>query len=68
MKLFFGFAIAVVACHAPTQNHTDAASSDPPPTCTKLGAPCMFAPGKLGSCVEVERIDGPAAFVCQSQH
>ncbi len=69
MKSFFGFlAIAVLACQAPAQNHADAAAGDPPTACTKLGAPCTFAPGKLGSCVEVEHIDGPAAFVCQSQH
>ena len=31
-----------------------------------LGAPCMFAPGKLGTCVEAEKPAG--TFVCQSQH
>jgi hypothetical protein len=62
------FFVLVVACkQAP--NVTDAAtSSDPPTTCTKLGVPCTFAPGKLGMCVEVEQTSGASAFVCQSQH
>jgi len=61
------FVLMLVACkQAPSFG--DAASSEPPPTCTKLGAPCTFAPGKLGSCVEVERTSGASAFTCQSQH
>ncbi len=43
-------------------------SAAPASTCTKLGAPCTVSPGKLGTCVEVERPEGPSAFVCQSQH
>jgi hypothetical protein len=68
LSSFFGVLAITVACQAPAQNHVDAASGEPPATCTKLGASCTFSPGKLGSCVEVERIEGPAAFVCQSQH
>ena len=61
------FFVLVVACkQAP--NVADAATSDPPATCTKLGVPCTVAPGKLGTCVEVEQTSGASAFVCQSQH
>jgi len=41
-------------------------SDEPPATCAKAGDSCMFAPGKLGLCVEP--LDGGAALVCQSQH
>ena len=62
-------ALVVVACKQ-VPSGTDAAATigDPPATCTKLGAPCTFAPGKLGACVEVEQTSGASAFVCQSQH
>ena len=62
-------AIVLVACkQAPTVADAAATSSDPPTTCTKLGSPCTVAPGKLGTCVEVEQTSGASAFVCQSQH
>ncbi|GAC1365151.1 MAG: hypothetical protein NVSMB47_16560 [Polyangiales bacterium] len=41
-------------------------SADPPSTCTRIGDACMFAPGKLGLCIEP--LDGGATPVCQSQH
>ena len=67
MKRLF-FVVMVVACKQ-TPSTTDAATtSDPPTTCTKLGAPCTVAPGKLGTCVEVEQTSGASAFTCQSQH
>jgi hypothetical protein len=66
MKRLF-FVMVLVACKQ-TVAVADAASSDPAATCTKLGAPCTFAPGKLGSCVEVEKTSGESAFTCQSQH
>ena len=59
--------LVVVACkRAPSI--ADASSSEPPATCTKLGAPCTVAPGKLGTCVEIEKTSGESAFTCQSQH
>jgi hypothetical protein len=64
-------AALVVGCQAPAhgvKGDAAASGSDPPTTCTQLGAPCTFAPGKLGSCVEIERPEGPSSFVCQSQH
>lgn len=70
------FVVMLVACKQ-TPSTTDAATtSDPPTTCTKLGAPCTVAPGKLGTCVEVEQsfsvsggdAAGASAFTCQSQH
>ncbi len=65
MKAAFTLALALVACHAPPSAQRDAAAEA---ACTKLGAPCTFAPGKLGTCVEVEQPSGPSTFVCQSQH
>lgn len=60
--------IVLVACNRAPSAAADASASDPPAVCTKLGAPCTFAPGKLGSCVEIERTSGASAFTCQSQH
>ena len=59
----------LAACRAPARAHDDGGSSGEPPTaCTQLGATCTVSPGKLGTCVEVERTSGPSSFVCQSQH
>ena len=58
-------ALALLACHAPPSARRDAGAEA---ACTTLGTPCTFAPGKLGSCVEVEHPSGPSTFVCQSQH
>ena len=61
------FMLVLAACkQAPSI--ADAASTDPPATCTKLGAPCTVAPGKLGTCVEIEKTTGESMFTCQSQH
>ncbi len=57
--------VLVIACHAPPAVERDAGASA---ECTKLGATCTFAPGKLGTCVEVEHTSGASSFVCQSQH
>lgn len=58
--------LALVAC-PPT---TDAAkTSGPVEICTKAGEQCMFAPGKIGLCVEKPQpCDGKPCFSCQSQH
>jgi len=56
--------VLLLSCHAPLQVERDASTAE----CTKLGATCTFAPGKLGTCVEVEHTSGPSTFVCQSQH
>jgi len=63
--LFIVLATAALGCQSPARADKDAAA---PSACEKLGSPCTFAPGKLGTCVEVERPEGPSAFVCQSQH
>jgi len=34
--------------------------------CTAVGQSCVFAPGKLGLCVE--SVDGNPKYICQSQH
>ncbi|HSQ62616.1 MAG TPA: hypothetical protein VLM85_05360 [Polyangiaceae bacterium] len=67
--LFIVLVSAALGCRSPARADKDAAApSGAPSACEKLGAPCTFAPGKLGTCVEVERPEGPSAFVCQSQH
>lgn len=40
--------------------------TEPVETCTSAGPTCVFAPGKLGICVE--SVDGNPRFICQSQH
>jgi hypothetical protein len=40
--------------------------AEPPATCTKVGDPCTFSPGKLGLCVE--SANDSSVLVCQSQH
>jgi hypothetical protein len=62
------FALVLASCNRAPAAAFDSGAGDPPSVCTKLGAPCTFAPGKLGSCVEVEQTSGASAFVCQSQH
>jgi len=54
--------IAVSGC--PTHKNRDAA----PERCTAFGQSCLFAPGKLGTCVIREGCTGPNCLVCQSQH
>jgi len=61
----------LVACKQPPTGGDAAATTTtgtPPAACTQLGAPCTFAPGKLGTCVEIEKTTGESSFVCQSQH
>ncbi|HEY1956780.1 MAG TPA: hypothetical protein VGH28_14270 [Polyangiaceae bacterium] len=64
MRIVLAFLFALGACHAPPSPERDAG----PSVCTAIGQSCTFAPGKLGTCVEVEPSAGPATFVCQSQH
>jgi hypothetical protein len=62
--------LVLVACK-PAPSAADAAPAtkgDPPTACTQLGAPCTVAPGKLGTCVEIEKTTGEYQFTCQSQH
>lgn len=44
---------------------SDQKTEPPKAACTKVGDSCMFAPGKLGLCVEP--VNG-GALICQSQH
>jgi hypothetical protein len=38
-------------------------------TCTLVGQSCLFAPGKLGLCVErIGPCEGNGCIACQSQH
>jgi hypothetical protein len=52
-------------------NPTPAATgSNPVATCASAGPTCIYAPGKLGRCVERSEPcqSGANCFVCQSQH
>lgn len=52
------FSLLLLAC--PGQK-----TEPPKATCSKVGESCVFAPGKLGLCVEP--VNG-GALICQSQH
>jgi len=39
-----------------------------PTACAKVGDPCEYSPGKLGSCVQRDECATPPCMVCQSQH
>jgi hypothetical protein len=44
-------------------------STEPVTTCTAVGQSCLFAPGKLGLCVErTAPCEGADCIICQSQH
>lgn len=58
-------AIVVTSLLACTTKSTSSVS----PVCRKFGDTCEFAPGKLGTCIEVPTCDaGATCFACQSQH
>jgi hypothetical protein len=59
--------MTLVAC--PPGSGGGAGSSEPVTTCTRVGQSCLFAPGKLGLCVErTAPCEGNDCLVCQSQH
>lgn len=46
-----------------------ATTGEPVITCSRVGQSCLFAPGKLGLCVErTPPCEGSNCLVCQSQH
>lgn len=63
--VFLGALVSSLCGCPPSSGEPKGTSGDPPPTCTKVGDPCTFAPGKLGLCVENAAGD---AVLCQSQH
>jgi hypothetical protein len=67
------FVLAISAalglCACPPGSSADVKSNEPVTTCTTLGQSCLFAPGKLGLCVErTEPCEGTGCIICQSQH
>ena len=59
----------LVLCGCPPSSGNGSKSSEPVTTCTRVGESCLFAPGKLGLCVErTAPCEGTACIVCQSQH
>ncbi len=62
-------ALGLCACPPGPSTDSNAKSSEPVTTCTTLGQSCLFAPGKLGLCVErTEPCEGAGCIICQSQH
>jgi hypothetical protein len=56
-------------CGCPPDSGTGMKSMDPVTTCTSVGQSCIFAPGKLGLCVEgTAPCEGAGCIICQSQH
>lgn len=65
MRLFLFTALGVSLSGCPTGAGEQ---KGPPGRCTAFGEQCLFAPGKLGSCVQREGCSGGNCLVCQSQH
>jgi hypothetical protein len=56
-------------CACPPDGGTGMKSTEPVTTCTSVGQSCIFAPGKLGLCVErTAPCEGAGCIICQSQH
>jgi hypothetical protein len=65
--LVVGFAIVLFGCPPAEKGEKKETS---PTACTKVGQTCEYSAGKLGTCVQKDGCteQGPACFVCQSQH
>ncbi|MGH7272823.1 MAG: hypothetical protein ACREJ3_20525, partial [Polyangiaceae bacterium] len=64
--LLISAALALCGCPPSSGNGV---LSEPVTTCTLVGQSCIFAPGKLGLCVErTGPCEGSGCIVCQSQH
>jgi len=62
-------AAIVVFCGCPPSSGNGSKSTEPVTTCTSVGQSCIFAPGKLGLCVErTAPCEGAGCIICQSQH
>jgi hypothetical protein len=60
---------AVVLSGCPAGTSGGSKSNEPVKTCTIVGQSCLFAPGKLGLCVErTGPCEGSGCIICQSQH
>jgi hypothetical protein len=65
--LLLSTAVALSECPAGTSGGSK--SSEPVTTCTVVGQSCLFAPGKLGLCIErTGPCEGNGCIICQSQH
>ena len=64
--LFFA-AIPLLGC-PPASDKSASTDSGKAMVCTKVGDPCEFSPGKLGSCVHKDDCTTEPCLVCQSQH
>ena len=63
------FSLMLALCACPPDGGTGMKSAEPVTTCTKVGQSCIFAPGKLGLCVErTPPCEGDGCIICQSQH
>lgn len=67
--LLMSAAFTLCACPPNSGSGGGSKSNEPVTTCTAAGQSCLFAPGKLGLCIEgTAPCAGSVCLVCQSQH
>ena len=67
----FALALALFALGACSKPTGSASTSTPPTTCTKEGAQCTYADGKIGLCnatTATSLCDGAPCLTCMSLH
>lgn len=70
VPLLAAFSVILGGCPSRSNGSSPSPSSSAgvPSACTKFGQSCLYAPGKLGSCVMRADCTGGGCLVCQSQH
>jgi hypothetical protein len=60
---------ALAACNPAGSGPSEGTRQNPSTTCTKAGANCEYAPGKIGLCIEKEEgCDAGGCLACVSLH
>ena len=61
--------VALMLCGCPPSTASGTKGGEAVTSCALVGQSCLFAPGKLGLCVErTGPCEGAGCIVCQSQH
>jgi hypothetical protein len=67
--LLFALGAGLYLCACPPQTGSGLKDTEPVTTCSRVGQSCIFAPGKLGLCIErTGPCEGESCLICQSQH